>query len=197
MVLVRCHLGSFASRTTDASTFCVTVVQEEKPWQMLPRPKLRCQLSLRFWGFVKAVEHLVVTLPPKERACVLLKDVFDYTLEEIAGARRIDCGWGQGCAEARAIEAGGISGSLEIGTNSRPGIDACPAPLCRAFQQPRLEQLTRVDQRRRAPESNRRLCWQAGRCALFRQLRAVGDALEDGGGRSRWRTGGDHIAARC
>src|SRR6266849_3170378 len=33
----------------------------------------------------KAVEHLVLTLPPKERACVLLKDVFDYSLEEIAG----------------------------------------------------------------------------------------------------------------
>jgi RNA polymerase sigma-70 factor (ECF subfamily) len=32
----------------------------------------------------KAVEHLVLALPPKERACVLLKDVFDYSLEEIA-----------------------------------------------------------------------------------------------------------------
>jgi len=32
----------------------------------------------------RAVEHLVVMLPPKERACVLLKDVFDYSLEEIA-----------------------------------------------------------------------------------------------------------------
>src|SRR5262245_26811438 len=31
-----------------------------------------------------ALEHLVITLPPKERACVLLKDVFDYSLEEIA-----------------------------------------------------------------------------------------------------------------
>jgi RNA polymerase sigma-70 factor (ECF subfamily) len=31
-----------------------------------------------------AVERLVVTLPPKERACVLLKDVFDYSLEEIS-----------------------------------------------------------------------------------------------------------------
>src|SRR5204862_646385 len=31
-----------------------------------------------------AVEHLVIALPPKERASVLLKDVFDYTLEEIA-----------------------------------------------------------------------------------------------------------------
>src|SRR5262250_3047860 len=35
-------------------------------------------------GTGKAVEHLVLTLPPKERACLLLKDVFDYSLEEIA-----------------------------------------------------------------------------------------------------------------
>ena len=32
----------------------------------------------------RAVEHLVLLLPPKERACVLLKDVFDYSLEEIS-----------------------------------------------------------------------------------------------------------------
>jgi RNA polymerase sigma-70 factor (ECF subfamily) len=31
-----------------------------------------------------ALEHLVLLLPPKERACVLLKDVFDYSLEDIA-----------------------------------------------------------------------------------------------------------------
>jgi len=31
-----------------------------------------------------AIEHLVLNLPSKERACVLLKDVFDYSLEEIA-----------------------------------------------------------------------------------------------------------------
>jgi RNA polymerase sigma-70 factor (ECF subfamily) len=35
-------------------------------------------------GLGRAVERLVINLPPKERACVLLKDVFDYTLEEIA-----------------------------------------------------------------------------------------------------------------
>src|SRR6266516_7761343 len=34
-------------------------------------------------GLGKAVEQLVATLPPKERACVLLKDVFDYSIEEI------------------------------------------------------------------------------------------------------------------
>jgi RNA polymerase sigma-70 factor (ECF subfamily) len=35
-------------------------------------------------GIGQAVEYLVASLPPKERACVLLKDVFDYSLEEIA-----------------------------------------------------------------------------------------------------------------
>jgi RNA polymerase sigma-70 factor (ECF subfamily) len=35
-------------------------------------------------GVGRAVEQLVMSLPPMERACVLLKDVFDYTLEEIA-----------------------------------------------------------------------------------------------------------------
>ena len=35
-------------------------------------------------GVGQALEHLVLRLPPKERACVLLKDVFDYSLEEIA-----------------------------------------------------------------------------------------------------------------
>jgi RNA polymerase sigma-70 factor, ECF subfamily len=35
-------------------------------------------------GVERAVERLVIHLPPKERACVLLKDIFDYSLEEIA-----------------------------------------------------------------------------------------------------------------
>jgi RNA polymerase sigma-70 factor (ECF subfamily) len=32
----------------------------------------------------QAIERLVINLPPKERACVLLKDVFHYSLDEIA-----------------------------------------------------------------------------------------------------------------
>jgi len=35
-------------------------------------------------GVGRALEQVVAMLPPKERACVLLKDVFDYSLEEIA-----------------------------------------------------------------------------------------------------------------
>jgi RNA polymerase sigma-70 factor (ECF subfamily) len=32
----------------------------------------------------QSIEHLVLALAPRERACVLLKDVFEYSLEEIA-----------------------------------------------------------------------------------------------------------------
>src|SRR5262245_42186501 len=35
-------------------------------------------------GIDRALEHLVINLPPMERACVLLKDVFDYSLQETA-----------------------------------------------------------------------------------------------------------------
>ena len=35
-------------------------------------------------GVGRALEHLVLALPPKERACVLLKDIFEFSLEEIA-----------------------------------------------------------------------------------------------------------------
>src|SRR6266699_1746090 len=36
-----------------------------------------------------AIERLVLTLPPKERACVLLKEVFEYSLEEIAEPKQL------------------------------------------------------------------------------------------------------------
>ena len=49
----------------------------------------------------RAIERLVIALPPKERACVLLKDVFDYSLEEIADLVEIDDRRRQSCAEPR------------------------------------------------------------------------------------------------
>jgi len=53
------------------------------------------------FGTGKAVEHLVLTLPPKERACILLKDVLDY-----CRAGRFDS-WGrQGSAQPRSNKAG-------------------------------------------------------------------------------------------
>src|SRR5882757_7310880 len=60
----------------------------------------------------RAVEHLVLALPPKERACVLLKDVFDYTLEEIA--------------ELVGSTVGGVKAALNRG---RTKLAASPEPV--------------------------------------------------------------------
>ncbi len=59
----------------------------------------------------RAVEQLVLTLPPKERACVLLKDVFEYSLEEIA--------------ELVGSTVGGVKAALKRG---RTKLAAIPQP---------------------------------------------------------------------
>jgi RNA polymerase sigma-70 factor (ECF subfamily) len=63
-------------------------------------------------GVGRAVERLVMNLPPKERACVLLKDVFDYTLEEIA--------------ELVSSSVGGVKAALNRG---RSKLAASPEPM--------------------------------------------------------------------
>jgi RNA polymerase sigma-70 factor (ECF subfamily) len=63
-------------------------------------------------GLGRAVEQLVMSLPPKERACVLLKDVFDYTLEEIA--------------ELVSSTVGGVKAALNRG---RSKLAALPEPV--------------------------------------------------------------------
>jgi RNA polymerase sigma-70 factor (ECF subfamily) len=62
-------------------------------------------------GLGNALEHLVTSLPAMERACVLLKDVFDYSLEEIA--------------ELVDSTVGGVKAALHRG---RLKIKASPAP---------------------------------------------------------------------
>jgi RNA polymerase sigma-70 factor, ECF subfamily len=47
-------------------------------------PEVTLPADAALLGIGKAIEHLVTLLPPKERASILLKDVFDYSLEEIA-----------------------------------------------------------------------------------------------------------------
>src|SRR4051794_40443573 len=59
----------------------------------------------------RAVEHLVLPLPPMERACVLLKDVFDYSLDEVA--------------ELVGSTVGGVKAALHRG---RAKLPASPAP---------------------------------------------------------------------
>lgn len=60
-----------------------------------------------------AIEHLVVNLPPKERACVLLKDVFDYSLEEIA--------------ELVDSTVGGVKAALNRGRSKLASVNERPA----------------------------------------------------------------------
>jgi RNA polymerase sigma-70 factor (ECF subfamily) len=62
-------------------------------------------------GVGRAIEQFVMSLPPKERSCVLLKDVFDYTLEEIA--------------ELVSSTVGGVKAALNRG---RAKLAALPAP---------------------------------------------------------------------
>ena len=63
----------------------------------------------------RAVEHLVQHLPPKERACVLLKDVLDYSIEEIA--------------DLTESTAGGVKSALHRG---REKLNALPPPAAAA-----------------------------------------------------------------
>src|SRR5579862_8968724 len=76
----------------------------------------------------RAVEHLVITLPPKERACILLKDVFDYTLEEIA--------------ELVDSTVGGVKAALNRG-RSKLAASPAPSPAVRSAD-PQLAQIMQL-----------------------------------------------------
>jgi RNA polymerase sigma-70 factor (ECF subfamily) len=65
-------------------------------------------------GVGRAVERLVLHLPPKERACVLLKDVFDHSLEEIA--------------ELVDSTPGGVKAALNRGRSKLAVLAAQPEP---------------------------------------------------------------------
>ncbi len=65
-------------------------------------------------GLGRALEHLVINLPPKERSCVLLKDVFDYSLEETA--------------ELVDSTVGGVKAALNRGRAKLAEPPAPPAP---------------------------------------------------------------------
>jgi RNA polymerase sigma-70 factor (ECF subfamily) len=80
------------------------------------------------FGLGRALEQLVSSLPPKERACVLLKDVFDYSLEEIA--------------ELVDSTVGGVKAALNRG---RARLAAGPGPLLsRRTVDPELNRVMRL-----------------------------------------------------
>lgn len=75
-----------------------------------------------------AVERLVINLPPKERASVLLKDVFDYSLEEIA--------------ELIGSTVGGVKAALHRG-RTKLAITPSPTKESRSVD-PELTQIMRL-----------------------------------------------------
>jgi len=77
----------------------------------------------------RALERLVLTLPPKERACVLLKDVFDYSLEEIA--------------ELVGSTVGGVKAALKRGRSklAAPGTPRTTKPRAHTEHAARLRDL--------------------------------------------------------
>lgn len=76
-------------------------------------------------GTGRAIERLVVHLPPKERACVLLKDVLDHSLDEIA--------------DLVGSTSGGVKSALNRG---RAKLAALPAqPVAAPVHDPELDRL--------------------------------------------------------
>ena len=69
----------------------------------------------------RAIERLVIALPPKERACVLLKDVFDYSLEDIA--------------ELVESTTGGVKAALSRGRGKLATLTDAPAPKRKASEE--------------------------------------------------------------
>lgn len=89
------------------------------------RSTAECEMGPLEEGFAKPVEpighalenafeRLVIHLPPKERACVLLKDVLDYSLEEIAGLV--------------SSTVGGVKAALSRGRGKLQGLQVRPTP---------------------------------------------------------------------
>ena len=79
-------------------------------------------------GIGKAVEQLIASLPPKERACILLKDVFDYSLEEIA--------------ELVESTVGGVKAALNRG-RAKLASSSAPSPAVRNAN-PELAQIMQL-----------------------------------------------------
>lgn len=78
-------------------------------------------------GADRAIERLVIHLPPKERACILLKDVFDHSLEEIA--------------DLVGSTAGGVKAALSRGRAKLAALPEQPAVRQEPSPDPELSKL--------------------------------------------------------
>lgn len=86
----------------------------------------------------EAAGTLLVTLSPQERAAVVLKDVFELSLEEIADALATTAG---------AVKAALHRGRGKLAEDSTPAVETAPVPaaldaFCRAFNAGDLDAVT-------------------------------------------------------
>src|SRR3989442_1472630 len=92
------------------------------------------------FGTGKAVEHLVLTLPAKERACILLKDVLDYSLEEIAELVDSTVGGVKAALNRARTKLALFFGNA--GSKCQPRVETSHATLRRTLQPSRLGRST-------------------------------------------------------
>src|SRR3981189_772457 len=142
----------------------------------------------------RAVEHLVLNLPPKERACVLLKEVFEYSLEEIAKLVDSTVGGVKAALKAWPHKIGGYSQPSGAAAPEEHRTHPVVATLRGPFQPTGLGRGERADCCRCPAASGRPFPGPAERIALLRELRALACRVANGSGRSGRRTG-DHPAA--
>jgi len=124
-----------------------------------------------------AIEHLVLNLPPKERACVLLKDVFEYSLEEIAELVDSTVGGVKAATQPGPIETGVCERTIRSAARADTRESRDPSPVRRTVQSPGLGWTPRTDQCRRPIARCRSIRrqlrgWRLPRC-LFTHARDV------------------------
>jgi len=81
-------------------------------------------------GLDHAIARMVLHLPPKERSCVLLKDVLDYSLEEVA--QMVDS------------TTGGVKAALNRGRNKLAAMQDSPKELPVTAPEPATQELLRL-----------------------------------------------------
>ena len=133
-------------------------------------------------GVGKAVEHLVASLPPKERACVLLKDVFDYSLEEIAELVDSTVGGVKAALNRARTKLAESSPQANSARNASPELKRIMQLYVDRFNRRDWDGVRELTQCRRPPQRGRKVCREVCRRALFLQLRAVALAVEIGAG---------------
>ena len=141
----------------------------------LGEPAFTPPLNPSLLNLAPAVERLVINLPPMERACVLLKDVFDYSLQETAEV----VGSTVGRSEIKLStkdERSSLHATRYAGRHGPdPQLVVSPA-LCGALQPAGLECRARTHPCRRTLARHRHFCRPYGGQVLY-QIQLISSSM--------------------